>query len=288
MDGVELDYAVPAADLSPYVTSFYRFAAERERMDEIERADHAQFRFLLRFGDPVYHFADGSIAVPPRCHLLPAMLEPRRACGTGPMLVFGMGLTAAGWQALGGAGAVVDCGAEGMMPIDAVVRFGSVIDEAVAALVVAPDLAAMVTVAEPLLRRLIGRTDPAVLAFLAAVDGWLAGAASPAIDDLAAITGLSRRQVERRCNALFGAPPKLLARKYRALRAATALVRGAATVDQLIADGFYDQSHLIREVKQFTGMTPRRLRADRPQLTHLTIDGRTALRGRVGPLVSDT
>lgn len=29
-----------------------------------------------------------------------------------------------------------------------------------------------------------------------------------------------------------------------------------AELDQFLAEGYYDQSHLIREMKQFTGMTP--------------------------------
>ena len=86
---------------------------------------------------------------------------------------------------------------------------------------------------------------------------WLAASDSPDLDDLVGATGISRRQVERKCNALYGAPPKLLARKYRALRAAVALASGDASLDEVIDRGFYDQSHLIREVKHFTGLTPR-------------------------------
>ena len=37
-----------------------------------------------------------------------------------------------------------------------------------------------------------------------------------------ALTGLSLRQVQRGCKWYFGSPPKMLARKYRALRAAVA------------------------------------------------------------------
>lgn len=109
--------------------------------------------------------------------------------------------------------------------------------------------------------------------FIAAVEAWLAGAASPDLADLSRRTALSRRQVERRCKALFGQPPKLLARRYRALRAAEAIAARAAGADALIADGFCDQSHMIREVKRFTGWTPgqvrRHLSPERP--TTLTI-----------------
>jgi methylphosphotriester-DNA--protein-cysteine methyltransferase len=39
-------------------------------------------------------------------------------------------------------------------------------------------------------------------------------------------TGLSRRQIERLCKQTYGAPPKFLVRKYRALRTANAIANG--------------------------------------------------------------
>ena len=142
--------------------------------------------------------------------------------------------------------------------------------------------------AEAFVRRLIARSGGEAVRFAAQVDAWLADNPSPALEVLEAATGLSRRQVERRCNALYGAPPKLLARKYRALRAAVALVQDGESVDDLLARGFYDQSHLIREIKHFTGCTPRQLRANPSVLAALTIAQRSALQGQVIPLVSGT
>src|SRR3546814_1953365 len=84
-------------------------------------------------------------------------------------------------------------------------------------------MAAMAKIGEALIGTLVDRRDGGARAFVRHVDAWLAGGVSPRIEDLVAVTRLSRRQVERKCNALYGAPPKLLARKYRALRAAVAL-----------------------------------------------------------------
>src|SRR3546814_8951369 len=52
---------------------------------------------------------------------------------------------------------------------------------------------------------------------------WLMGEMSPRIEELVRKTGLSARQIERLANRLYGAPPKLLARKYRTLRVASRL-----------------------------------------------------------------
>ena len=58
--------------------------------------------------------------------------------------------------------------------------------------------------------------------------------------------------------------------------------------DDAIGHGFYDQSHLIREVKQFTGLTPRQLRAQPSVLERMTMAQRGAPGGRVSPLISET
>ncbi len=66
------------------------------------------------------------------------------------------------------------------------------------------------------------------------------------------------------------------------------MASGSATLDALIGDGFYDQSHLIREMKQFTGLTPKQLRTEPTQLAKLTITQRLALGGQVHRIISDT
>jgi methylphosphotriester-DNA--protein-cysteine methyltransferase len=118
------------------------------------------------------------------------------------------------------------------------------------------------------------------------VDEWLEAHLNPQVDDLVAATRLSRRQVERLCKRLYGAPPKLLARKYRALRAAVVLAKGEACTAELVEQGFYDQSHCIREIKRFTGITPTRITSDLNELTRLTMK-RTEFAGQVAPLVAD-
>ena len=79
---------------------------------------------------------------------------------------------------------------------------------------------------------------------------------APHLPDLLDRAGLSLSQVERRCKRYFGSPPMQLARKFRALRTAIAMTHKDANLDDILAEGFYDQSHLIREMKHFTDITP--------------------------------
>ena len=285
MTDIQLDYAVPATDLSEYITLFYHFRADVPMFEDTERADHAQFRFRLSPGSSDYRFPDGSLQPAGENHIIGPTSGAMRVRCEGPVEVFGMGLTPSGWAALFG----IDASSMLNRVIDASGMFGIArLRAASAALREAADNPARVAIAEELMRDLIGGGDRGATAFVHKVDAWLAGSPSPDMETLVAETHLSRRQVERKCKALYGAPPKLLARKYRALRAAVALVSDSESVDDLIARGFYDQSHLIREVKQFTGHTPRQIKAEPSLLSQLTIERRTALGGIVHPLISDT
>jgi AraC-like DNA-binding protein len=281
---VRLDYAVPGGELAEYISLFYLFEADVPMFEDTERADRAQIRFRLNSRDAEYRFPDGSVQHARGIHVLGPTTGAVKVRAEGPVRVFGAGITPCGWQALIGAAAST--------MVNRVFRadelFGSAFDGTLDELAAESDIYAMARIAGDLLGTLIDRTDYGALDFVREVDTWLTSRDSPDLDDLVAATNLSRRQVERKCNALYGAPPKLLARKYRALRAAVALASGEETLDQVIERGFYDQSHLIREIKQFTGLTPRQIKADPPLLSRLTIAQRHALGGQVNPLISDT
>jgi AraC-like DNA-binding protein len=280
---IRLDYALPGQALAEYITLFYLFEADVPVFEDTERADHAQIRFRLNGNAADYRFPDGSLQRAVGTHIVGPTTGAVHVRAEGPVRLFGAGITPCGWRALIGAGASTMVNR--VFPAHEL--FGSAFDKAATALAASRDVGAMVTAVEPVLSALID-TEGAPLAFVHQVDAWLAATDSPNLDDLVAETGLSRRQVERKCNALYGAPPKLLARKYRALRAAVALASGESSLSDVVGRGFYDQSHLIREIKQFTGATPRQIKADPPLLARLTIAQRHALGGQVNPLISDT
>jgi methylphosphotriester-DNA--protein-cysteine methyltransferase len=67
--------------------------------------------------------------------------------------------------------------------------------------------------------------------------------------------------VQRLVERYFGLPPRALARKYRALRVAALLSSPQLSLEDEaeIAEAFFDQSHMIREITHFVGRTPARL-----------------------------
>jgi AraC-like DNA-binding protein len=85
--------------------------------------------------------------------------------------------------------------------------------------------------------------------------------AAPVLE-LSRATGLSPRQLHRRCTAAFGYGPAVLARMLRlqrALRLARSH-RGPLRLAELAAAaGYFDQQHLAHEVRAIMGTTPTRL-----------------------------
>lgn len=279
MTDIQLDYAVPGAAVARHFTLFYLFRAEVPLFEDVERADHAQIRFRLTPGGAEYGFADGNVQTAGDIHIIGPTTGAFHVRAPGPVHVFGAGITPVGWAALVGN----DASAMVNRVVNLSDLFGSAISEAIPRLNAAPDLEAMTACAEDILTGLFRRRSDRAADFVRQVDAWLSDEASPEVEALAAATGLSRRQIERKCNRLYGMPPKLLARKYRALRAAVACI-----LDQDQAhDGFYDQSHLIRDVREFTGLTPRQLKSQPGLIASLSVGLRHNLTGRIDPLVSD-
>jgi hypothetical protein len=60
-------------------------------------------------------------------------------------------------------------------------------------------------------------------------------------------------------------------RKYRALRAAMIMVNPNATAElrSQVESTFYDQPHMIREIRQFAGRTPGTLDSNNAKVTRL-------------------
>lgn len=263
---ITLDYASPPDDLRPYLSTFYEFRADVAVYRDTDKADRAQFRFMLA-GVGGYRFADGSDQPGPDIQIVGPTTGPTDVHVTGPVHIFGVGLLPAGW------GTLLDFEASMLVNrvVDATDLFGSSLRKTADALRAATTLDEKVVIASDLARALIGRGGTPAFTFTRIVDQWLASAPMPDLDDLVTATGLSRRQVERKCKSYYGSPPKLLARKYRALKAAIAIARGEADVADVIAESFYDQSHFIREIKQFTGVTPSHLVDDLPELATLTL-----------------
>jgi AraC-like DNA-binding protein len=281
MTGLSLDFRQPNPDFADHFSFFYHFQQTDAVFEMIDRADFAQLRFILT-GQGRYRFVDGTEQVMPAIYIQGPTTGNTLINGEGPADVIGLGLMPAGWAAL----VPMDASAAANRLFDAEDLLGPAVVETHAALSRERDFEARVKIVEALVTGLMAGRKASYHDFVAAVNQWLVDSVTPDVNDLAERTGLSSSQVQRGCKRYFGSPPKLLARKYRALRAAIALTHNDGDLDDILAEGFYDQSHFIRELKHFTGMTPATF-ADQPTVLNQQIAKRIELE-RTNPMRRST
>ncbi len=275
-------YSPPPPELREYVSSLYELRQDGATYDETERSDRPQLRIMLSGGGD-YLFPAGNRDPATRVIILGPTSGTVRGIGTGPMHVVGAGLLPPAWVAMMGkrADAAVD------RALDAELLFGEPATRLFEAVQGIDSTDERFRLISAFIADATSKADPAQIAFTHIVDAWLTSSTDPRIESLAETSGLSVRQLERMTRRYYGLPPKTLSRKYRALKAAMLIARGEDIEASGIADSFYDQSHLIRELKRFAGLTPQQIRRHESYLMDEIAAGRGALRGQVGPLVSD-
>ncbi|MEC3912510.1 helix-turn-helix transcriptional regulator [Sphingobium sp. CR2-8] len=265
---VRLRYFAPPVYLRSYFGSLYVFTVAADHYADVTRADMPQLRLMLEGGGH-YHFHDGAVMATPNVCLLGPTMGATRFVLDRPSRVVGISLLPAGWLAVqgGDASLLADRLHDLSMERDGV--FQRLLDGLRA---LDEDADAMAALCWRELGRLVRPLRPATLDLLAAIDAWLIDEGSPRIEVLAEATGLSPRQLARLANKYYGAPPKLLARKYRALRCSARIALDGESWQQLCEEaGFYDQSHFIREIKHFIGLTPHQLQTEPTAVAQLTL-----------------
>ncbi len=277
----ELEYRVPHPELREFFSVYYLLKCEDPIIRDHERASMAQIRFALQ-GDGMVEFQRGKQFHCEDAFVIGPTSGAMKFELYGPIRMFGMGFLPAGWGALSHADAsdYVDSA------FPAINLFPNV-ERNLEALRACETMDEMVAAVDEVLLRRIKDADPSILEFTRMVDGWLASSVSPDLCDLHAKTELSDRQLTRKVKQYYGLPPKYLARKYRALRAGRALFEADPDEADFLRDAFYDQSHMIRELKLFTGTTPAKLRKQEGEIAKL-IDRRIEYAGQISPLSSQT
>lgn len=260
-DLIEIDYIAPPAAISDYVTTLYHFRCDESEICDIHPASVGHFA-IFPHGRGEMHFRTGQRDPNHPVVVMTPLSTAHPILVSGPMHVVGAAFTPLGWAAITG----LHAGKNRDRLHDASTILGreasSLGEELVAAyhagtmsgrecaLAIGDYLAA---IAKPV--------NPRHAELIKVVNAWLGSSLNPVIDDLMQRAAYSKRQVQRLTERYFGLPPQALARKYRALRAAALLSFPTLTpeFEAQLAEAFFDQPHMIREINLFVGRTPARL-----------------------------
>ncbi|MEO1969087.1 MAG: helix-turn-helix domain-containing protein [Sphingomonadaceae bacterium] len=283
-----LDYISAPDELTDFVTTFYHFRCDESRIRDIQPAAVGHLIVFLR-GEGVMHFAGGYSEPSHRV----SVMTPGRAASPieidGPFHCVGAALSPLGWASLTG----LPAGASADHLIAARDVFGPQIDTLGDAMIA--DYRAGRADGEELCARLasfvaskLAPVNPRHVALMRAVSEWLSQSLSPPVEALYGLSNYSPRQTQRLVERYFGLPPRELMRKYRALRVVALLNQPEVDMEtiSLLEDQFYDQSHMIREIRQFAGRTPGRLVGGDESILSALLDLRNfrEIKPKVAPL----
>ena len=252
----------PPRDAAGLVNTFYIIETGAEPITEPVPAYAAQLLVVVR-GRVRFTFADGSTGQSSRVFINAPQMRSARALLEGPLLQVGASLTHTAWQRL--ANLPADEVHDRIIPAEAVLTPDQIATLEAAAIAcdegrIAPEdlcqhLTAVIAAAPHGLRE-----DH--VAVVEAMLRWLASGFDPALADLHASVDVSPRQLQRISRRFFGVAPAQVLKRFRALRAAMMLSQPAVSRDlhdQLLAS-FFDQAHLIRDIRRYTGRTPTQFR----------------------------
>lgn len=247
----------PSVDLAPYIRRFYVFEAplpEGAVIEDFLLAETAFVRCLIR-GDWAAETKAGEWNTAGNVVFFGANSRPLRVRVRGGFAVTGFAIRPRGWHAL--FHEPHNLMADKMLPLSDL--WGEPAASMFAGVAAATDDAEQLAAMESALRERIALIhSPEIDMQMARFEAIARTDSTIRVEDAAHDVGLSMRQLERRCLATFGLTPKAILRRSRFLDSATAF-RGFSSPNERELDAlrYFDQSHMNREFRRYTGMTPR-------------------------------
>lgn len=247
---MELHYHLPRKGLSAYIRCYYCFVTETDAVQPLS-AELGNIRVVLSGGGRLKPPGGAALNLS-NAYLIGPTSGAYTVEARAGTRVFGVGILPRGWGALLGISAaeVAD------QVIELAAFMGPASSAALERIRAAASLPEMAAIADAYFAMLIERQARRRGYYPAAIERWLLDPRDLDLDRLVDMMDVSRRQTDRLAKQYFGASPKLLQRKYRALRAADRLLAGPACWRAAAGDAFYDQSHFIKEFRAFVGVTP--------------------------------
>lgn len=248
----------PPAALAGLVNTFYIIETEAGQIMETIPAYSAQLIVVAR-GAFAITYADGRVARTTPVTINAPQLRSAAVAIEGPAVIVGASFTHTSWQAF--ANLPADEVHDRLIPASAVMTLEQIERLTATAQACADGRIAPEALCAPLGEAIAAapfppRADQA--ATVQAILAWLSSGFDPALDDLYAAVSMSPRQVQRICRRYFGVAPAQVLKRFRALRALILLAQ--PEIDPSVADAlmatYFDQAHLIRDFRRYTGRTP--------------------------------
>ena len=270
-DSMKVTQFAPPAALVPFVTHVYFFQCEEVRLTDQMPAALGQLLFLLK-GSANLQFQDGHTVPAKGATIVGPGLGAAEFTFEGPFYHLGFALSPLGFVALTGQPA--NQYADRAVPASEL--FGLEIETLAQAITAgfAEGTMRLSQIVDEVTHFLLLRLRPipnSHIQMIQTVIRWISSDFDPDVEQLYTKLDMSRSTAARLITRFFGCAPKLLMRKYRALRAATIMIDPNATAEMRsqVESTFYDQPHMIREIRKFAGRTPGALDSNNAKVMRL-------------------
>jgi AraC-like DNA-binding protein len=260
-----MEWIAPPRDLVDLVHTFYITRVDPGRHEDMMPAYSAQLIIVLQ-GSSAIFYPDREVGQSGRITFNAPMLAAAPMVFDGPFVAVNASLSALGWAALARlpVNEMHDCAFEARERIGEA-ELAPLAEAAARARAGEIEPRALIPYVETMIRSVIAaqrrKSWLEQKPLLDAIEAWLTSSFNPAIDDLYANVALGPRQVQRLCKRYYGVPPAQLVKRSRAIRAAMLLANEnlPGELRDEVFGAYYDQAHLIHDIRRFTGRTPKRL-----------------------------
>ncbi|HXI87293.1 MAG TPA: DUF6597 domain-containing transcriptional factor, partial [Parvularculaceae bacterium] len=232
---MKLEYFLPRPDLRDYVRAYYLFETPARIVQPLA-AELGNIRCIIEGQGRIIPPGGEEMPVASTTLIGPTMRAYQLEAEAG-MRAFGVGILPRGWRAFFG----VDAAELADRVVDLTALAGRAAHFAGEEVRNARSLAEMAAAADRFFTYRLELRQSAFARYPSALEQWLVNPDDLDLDTLVDMMDCSRRQIDRIAKSYFGASPKLLQRKYRALRAADrVLFDGATNWMDAAGASFYD------------------------------------------------
>jgi AraC-like DNA-binding protein len=246
----------PSARLQPFVEAFWTLECDGGPPQRVVPDGHSEL--ILNVGESFEHFDGARWERQPRYFFAGQIRGPLMLRPAGRARILGIRFTPHG------AAALLDAPMHQLAGrFTALDDFSPQLQRNLEQALDLPDV--LRAVEETLFRRISARWSDRAIAL--AVREITRSRGTVGLAELASDLNLSSRHFERRFNAAVGLSPKMFCSLQRFTQVFRAIsLDGLSWVDTALACGYYDQAHLIRDFKRFSGDTPAALLAPEADL----------------------
>lgn len=283
--GARIVFAPASPDLSPYLGGFYRYdtlVAPGVQHEEMFLPSWGHLRALLAGEDWSFRIGGKTFSPLPRL----SIFGPTVHAGYAPVIsgvLVGVSLAPRGWARFVRTNAARM--ADNIVPLETHWAKGTAM--LWPRLVAAEAFDNQIAVIEDVLRHRLA-TTPDNPPEVAQIEALLLDPAIVSVDQALAATGMPAWKFTRFVRQHFGFPPKLLMRRARFMRT---ILKIREDMDKswasLVDQAYSDQSHFIRDCRDFLGMTPGQFAARFQPLAHAAFEAREKALGTRHHLVAD-